>query len=117
MERIDKVIDVSASIDGTQVDYIKMHRVQSRVFDLMFPENNVYQVRSGLTRSVCDGIWLFLKPLEIGSHILHFKGTTLLTEQCTKNYMKKAEVYAQIRELIDTDLKFNLEVFYELNCH
>jgi hypothetical protein len=110
----DKVLDMDASIDGKKVEHLEKYRVQSEVFDLRFPEDNVYDVRPGVTRSVCDGFWLFIKPLEIGKHVIYFKGETLLAESYTKNQMRKTEVYAPIREHIDTNLTFKLEVLYEL---
>jgi hypothetical protein len=112
-DAIDKVVYMEASIDGTKVEPMNMQRVHSRVFDLVFPEDNVYGVKPGKTRSVCDGIWLFLKPLGLGNHIICFNGASLLTEPYTKDQMK-APLYDQIRELMDTEMKFNLEVRYEL---
>ena len=58
----NRLIHVEATIDGQKVDRLENYRVQSEVFDLTFPEDNVYDLRPGLTRSVCDGYWLFIKP-------------------------------------------------------
>ena len=63
---------MEAWIDGAKIEDLEDYRVQSEVFDLKFPEDNVYDVKQGLTRSVCDGYWLFLKPLEIGKHHIYF---------------------------------------------
>jgi len=113
-DAIDKVICVDASIDSTKVEYSNMHRVHTGAFDLVFPNNNIYNTKPGITRSVCDGIWVFLKPLELGKHIIRFKGSSLLTEPYTKSQMKRTPLYAQIRELMETENKFSLEVCYEL---
>jgi hypothetical protein len=113
MDAMDKIIYLDATIDNTIVEPVNMQRVHSRVFDLVFPVDNVYGVKPGSTRSVCDGIWLFIKPLELGKHIIWFKGTMLLTEPSTKDQMK-APLYDQIRDLMDREMKFNLEVRYVL---
>lgn len=59
----NRLVQMEAIIDGKKVDRLENYRVQSEVFDLTFPEDNVYNARPGLTRSVCDGYWLFVKPL------------------------------------------------------
>ena len=72
-----------------KIDQLDSYRVQSEVFNLTFPEDNVYDVRPGLTRSVCDGYWLFIKPLQIGKHHIYFKGETSLEEAYTLTKLKK----------------------------
>jgi hypothetical protein len=116
----DKVLHMEATIDRNKViderraDQLEKYRVQSEVFDLVFPEGNIYDVRPGLTRSVCDGFWLFIKPLSLGKHKIRFKGETLLAETFTKNRMRKKKVYERIREYIDRNSTFKLDVLYEL---
>src|SRR5215212_2809754 len=53
----NRVVHMEATIDGEKVDQLGSYRVQSEVFNLTFPEDNVYDVRPRLTRSVCDGYW------------------------------------------------------------
>jgi|SRR6188472_1382536 len=106
---------MEAWIDSLKIEDLKDYRVQSEVFDLKFPEDNVYDVKQGLTRSVCDGYWLFIKPLEIGKHHIYFKGETALTESHTLQQLKTAQIYSQIQEHINKNLTFRLEVSYELN--
>jgi hypothetical protein len=69
----DELLYISASIDNKKIEDLENYRIQSEVFDLSFPNDNVYGVKPGLTRSVCDGFWLFIKPLEAGKHYIHFK--------------------------------------------
>ncbi len=110
----DRVLSMEAAIDGKRIDDIEKYRVRSEVFDLIFPENNVYDVKAGPTRSVCDGYWLFIKPLQIGKHNIYFKGANLLAEPYTTTQLNKTEVFNQIRKHINKNLTFTLEVSYEL---
>ena len=105
---------MDATIDGEKLDQLENYRVQSEVFDLTFAEDNVYNLRPGLTRSVCDGYWLFIKPLHIGKHHIYFKGETLLREASTLTQLKSSEVYSPIWQHINENLTFKLEVSYEL---
>jgi hypothetical protein len=110
----NRVVHMEATIDGEKIDQLDSYRVQSEVFNLTFPEDNVYDVRPGLTRSVCDGYWLFIKPLQIGKHHIYFKGETSLEEAYTLTQLKNNEVHSPIWEHINENLTFKLEVSYEL---
>lgn len=110
----DKVAYVEAAIDGEQLDNLSYYRVQSELFDLRFPKGNVYDVTPGLTRSVCDGYWIFIKPLDIGKHSVYFKGENLLADPYTTTQMKKTKVYDKISKLINEESRFKIEVLYEL---
>jgi hypothetical protein len=105
---------MEATIDGEKIAGLENYRVRSEVFDLTFPKDNVYDVRPGLTRSVCDGYWLFIKPLQIGKHFIDFKGETSLKEPYTIMQLKNNEVHSPIWESIDQNLTFKLRVSYEL---
>jgi hypothetical protein len=84
---------------------------------LTFPEDNVYDVRPGLTRSGCDGYWLFIKPLEIGKHYLFFKGETYLKEASILTRMKSSKVYSQIWKHINKKSTFKLGISYDLTIN
>jgi hypothetical protein len=109
-----KLINIEAAINNVKIDHLTNYRVRSEVFDLTFPEHNVYDVRPGRTRSVCDGYWLFIKPLRPGIHFLYFKGETWLDEPYTINKLKSNEIHKTIWQHIDRESKFKLEVLYEL---
>ena len=96
----DKVLHMEAAIDGEKIEYIKRYRVQSDVFDLRLRKNNIYNFTPGLTRSVCDGYWLFIKPLEKGNHNIYFRGETPIDEPFTRNLMASNDAYAEIKEHI-----------------
>lgn len=113
-EATDQVLNMRATIDGENVEYIENYRVQSEVFKLRFPNDNVYDVAPGVTESVCDGYWLFLKPLDVGRHSIYFKGETFLAEIYTKSLMRKIDVYSVIRDHIESESTFRVEVLYDI---
>jgi hypothetical protein len=110
----NRLIHMEATIDGESVDRLENYRVQSEVFDLTFPEDNVYDIGAGLTRSVCDGYWLFIKPLLAGKHYIYFKGETSLDEAFTLTQLRSNDAYGQIWKHISENSTFKLEVSYEL---
>ena len=62
----NRLINIEAYIDDQRMEHLENYRVRSEVFDLVFPNDNVYSVRPGLTRSVCDGILAFHKAVAGG---------------------------------------------------
>lgn len=110
----DLLIHMEASVDGQHVTNLEKYRVLSKVVDLVFPEENVYNVKPGLTQSLSDGFWLFVKPLPEGTHIIHFIGETLLVEPYTKEKMLERDVYHQIYDYIDSYDIFKVDVTYEV---
>lgn len=110
----DMYMHMSVSIDGTKIENLETYRIRSKFFDLNFPKGNVYGVQEGLTRSVCDGFWVFIKPLEVGTHYIHFMGETKLAENHTRNIVENREVYRSIWQHAKKERTFILEVFYEL---
>ena len=78
----------------------------SKIFNLFFPQDNVYGVKTGETKSVCDGFWIFIKPLPPGRYFIYFRGLTFLqAETLTQNSMKNLPVYANTREQINQNVK------------
>lgn len=110
----DKVLSLEAIVDGKPIENIERYRVQSDVFDLDLPDDNVYGIEAGSTRAVCDGFWLFLKPMSKGRHEIYFKGETRLAEQYTSSFMNRTDVYRHIKERIHRTSTFRVEVLYDL---
>jgi hypothetical protein len=110
----DKVTYMEAKIDDKQIRNLEKFRVRSQVFDLMIPENNVYDIMACATRSVCDGFWIFVRPMTKGPHSVYFKGETKLDEPYTRNFMMENEAYANVSEHLVTKGTFILEVSYYL---
>jgi hypothetical protein len=110
----NRLISIEASIDDQPMEHLENYRVRSEVFDLVFPKDNVYNVRPGLTRSVCDGYWLFIKPLHAGKHSLFFRGETSLEEPYTLNQLKGNPIHSLIWKNMDKKSTFKLDVYYDL---
>lgn len=66
------------TIDGVKVKHLAAFRVQSPFyyFNMMPPENNFLGTH-GMTEgySVSDGYWVMVKPLSLGTHVIHFEGS------------------------------------------
>jgi hypothetical protein len=74
IDQTSRISHLEASIDGLAVQHLSRYRVQTRVFDLVFPKNNVYSVQEGSTRATSNGFWILLEPLSAGEHKIYFKG-------------------------------------------
>jgi hypothetical protein len=64
---MDDIVEKRASIDGKDLHISENFRVQSPPFHFSYPPNNVFGARTGPTRGVGDGYWIFLKPLQPGT--------------------------------------------------
>ncbi|MBD0360053.1 MAG: hypothetical protein ICV56_05010 [Nitrososphaeraceae archaeon] len=72
----NNIISMEVSVDGVKVENLEKYHVQSPLFDVTLPENNVVDAPAGPTQAVCDAYMLFLKPLPAGDHKLRFKQVT-----------------------------------------
>ena len=78
-DSIDEITEVSVELDGKSAG--KVRRVQSKVFEVALPGDNVFDplcnpadVPSGIfSPAVDDGYYVKLKHLEVGAHTLHFR--------------------------------------------
>jgi hypothetical protein len=107
---MDQVLHVEAALDGQG---IKPQRILSPIFDLDFPENNVYDIQPGRTRSVCDGYWIFLEPLQRGRHYIEFMGEAVL-EEVVARQERTDKVYDEIWANIDDNNTFRLDISYDI---
>jgi hypothetical protein len=73
-EMQDTVIHIEASIDGTNIKNLNSYRIQSSLFNFTLPKSNILGLPPQTTQAVSDGNWVFLEPLSIGKHVIHFKG-------------------------------------------
>ena len=73
-DQTSNISHLEASVDGVTLQDLRRYRVQTHVFDLVFPKNNVYSVQEGPTRATSNGFWVFLEPLCVGEHKIYFKG-------------------------------------------
>jgi hypothetical protein len=71
----DKVTNLQATVDGVAIPDLKKYRMQSPLFDVIIPEDNVMGVPPGATQAVSDGFWILLRPLSPGKHEIDFTGS------------------------------------------
>jgi len=76
-EDIDKVTTLVVKVDGIVLPEftLKTCRLQSSLFDIVLPQNNVLGLPPGSTKAVSDGYWVFLQPLSEGTHDIYFMGS------------------------------------------
>ena len=72
---IDDIVNKETTIDGIRLQDVQKYRVQSPIFDVTYPDDNIFGLLSGSTRAVSDGYWVFLKPLSPGIHDIHAAGS------------------------------------------
>jgi hypothetical protein len=65
---------LEATIDGLKLHDLDKYRIQFGPFDLLLPENNIWNIRAGSTKAASDGFWVFLEPLKNGDHTINFHG-------------------------------------------
>jgi hypothetical protein len=78
----DQVTELHASIDGQDIPEIELekYRVQSPLFYFTLPENNILDLPANTTtQAVSDGNWVFVKPLNPGTHEISFRGNVTST--------------------------------------
>ena len=71
----DSVMNTKASVDGKNITNLGDYRVQSPLFGITLPENNILNLPPQNTQAVSDGNWIFLKPLSEGYHTISFDGS------------------------------------------
>jgi hypothetical protein len=81
---IDGASNLLAEVDGESIDDLR--RIQSKVFVVALPEENVFDAPcaalggapAGIySPAVDDGVYVKLRPLEVGDHTLHFHAENL----------------------------------------
>jgi hypothetical protein len=73
----NEVNSIVAMVDGVKLKDLQHYRVQSPLFNVTLPENNIPGVPAGTTQAVSDAYMTFLKPLSPGNHTLEFSQVTL----------------------------------------
>ncbi|HJU35459.1 MAG TPA: hypothetical protein VJ695_10085 [Nitrososphaera sp.] len=72
-DETSRISHIETSIDGIALQNLNRYRVQTPVFEIVFPKNNVYGVKEGPTRATSNGFWILLEPLSPGEHTIYFK--------------------------------------------
>jgi hypothetical protein len=114
-EFVERVIFLTTIVDDEDMADLWKYRTRSEFFDLIFPSNNVYDLEPGLTRSVCDGYWIFLNPLPLGEHRIHFTGiATMPDSDILTRQVKNDSIYAPFHEYLDRYSLFRVDVSYRI---
>lgn len=71
----DKAINLLVTVDGAAIPNLQMYRMQSPLFNLTYPEDNIAGLPAGSTYAISDGYWILLKPLPLGKHEIRFSGS------------------------------------------
>ena len=74
---IDQVDIKEASIDGKKIMNLQNFRVQSPLFLITYPENNVFGVTNDTgipQKAIAEGYWVLLDGLKAGEHTIEFTG-------------------------------------------
>jgi hypothetical protein len=72
-KRMDVISELEVTIDGITIkEGLERYRVRSPFFDIVVPEDNIFELSSGFRHFVSDGYWIFLKPLEKDTKLTTF---------------------------------------------
>jgi len=74
---MDDIVEKRANIDGEDLFISEKFRVWSSPFNFSFPPNNIFAAKEGPTRGVGDGYWIFVKPLQPGTHTISTYGSCM----------------------------------------
>lgn len=67
---------LAAEIDGVPVDMPERYLELSPLFEVNLPDDNILGIEPQLlSPSVDQGVYLFVRPLPVGEHTIHFSGT------------------------------------------
>jgi hypothetical protein len=70
----DAVKDVKLIVDSTPIMDLQKYRVQSPLFNITLPENNIFGVPAQTTKAISDGTFVMLKELPVGQHTIYASG-------------------------------------------
>jgi hypothetical protein len=99
---LDEATVYKATVDGVELQNLQNYRVQSRLFSFIILPDDPTEIPAGPTFGVSDGYWVFLRPLSIGQHTIHFTGEKLKFDEIQhSNYTAEKP-------------KFRVEVKYDL---
>jgi hypothetical protein len=74
---MDQITDMRATISGTVVEELRQYRIQSPLFTMTLPSDNVLGLPAQTTKMMSEGYWVFIKPLEPGKYDLNSFGSCL----------------------------------------
>jgi len=73
----DSVTSMYLKIDDKEYDFefLKSYRIHTDAFDVVFPENAIYEASPGKSKAVADGHYIITDVLPKGKHEIHFKSS------------------------------------------
>ena len=94
----DQVRQLDFVLDGTGLEGLENNRIVSPLFNVTFPQDNIFGAPSGPTKAVSDGNWVFLKPLPAGKHELTSKGSSLdITTTATNTFVSDVTYHLTVQ--------------------
>jgi len=69
----DRIVGLTCTLDGHTVQHDR-YRFESDQFSFTAPTPWIFGATGGNGTSVADGYYLFLKPMQVGQHVLHYTG-------------------------------------------
>lgn len=72
---VNSVVKKDVFINGTRLSPVRVSS-DPRIFKVEISKDNAFRIMiSGSTHAAADGYWIFLKPLQRGTHTLEFEGS------------------------------------------
>jgi hypothetical protein len=81
----DQVSSLSVNVDGTDLKDLDNYVVVTPLFDVTFPENNIFGAPPGPSKAVSHSYLIFLEPLPVGNHTIKFHAAYLGTAEIEPN--------------------------------
>ena len=106
-EDMNNVIYMKTDIDGIKLKDLEKYRVSSKLFNITFAPSNIYDVEPGPTEGACNGYWILLRPLSVGTHTIYFSAAVYVPAGSILDEMSKRY------NRMDGNI-FKLEVIYEI---
>jgi hypothetical protein len=79
---IDDIVERFAEVDGWPIYNLGEYRVHAPPFKIFVVANNIFNIPPGDTTAVSDGYWIFLRPLNTGTHEIHTIGSCSSGKTC-----------------------------------
>ncbi len=79
---LNAATNLSAEVDGEYIDNLERFRVKSVPFEVAVPPNGLFGLEGIYSPVVGDGFYLMLKPLHIGTHIIHVSAQEPVVGTC-----------------------------------
>jgi hypothetical protein len=84
----DQTQQLEFVLDEKPFEESEIPRVVTPLFNVTFPEDNIFGAPAGMTGAVSDGNWVFLRPLPEGEHEIVAKGVSLdVTTTATNTFV------------------------------